>query len=552
MKKFDLQKIQREWVYIALIIVISIPFFISWNLPVFCSGATQGIYDTTEQIHSQAPDKPIFIFSSWGPGTQGENEPQFRAYVRHLLRLRQPFVVFAAILDPIPPKMSEIVISEEIEFEKNRCASNGVPFNFEYGKHYANLGFKGIASPTIAPIIQGLESDLKSLIVNDFYGTPLSKLPILNGINSLGNFSMIMTVGAGADCEDIAGVFLPLYPDIPLGVATMALVCTKMYPYYDSGQFCGLMDGYTGASEYMSLLNPLAGTSRRTNAMTMARLFIVLLIVIGNIGMLLEKMRKKRGLPVTSELPKLPKEKKWLNRAAMIFCVIFVIGLFAELIWSFSQGDGMSWTRLGAWFAAFCTIGILSFALGDNKLYRVLEHVIIGSASAYSLFFIIQTVIKPNLYDKLTAGNWWWLLVLIPSSLWFTIYFKKLAWMNKIVVGLLMGMTVGIAFQKFINLNIPQVLESFKPLVTYTPDGFTITATNWRNLAYVTTMVFVLLYFVFCFKQKNVAARGASRFGRILMMVAFGALFGNTVSTRMSWLIDRLDALVAWGKNFPF
>ena len=211
----------------------------------------------------------------------------------------------------------------------------------------------------------------------------------------------------------------------------------------------------------------------------------------------------------------------------------------------------MSWSRLGAWIGAFCTIGILSFALGDNKLYRALEHVIIGSASAYVLFFIIQTVIKPNLYDKLAAGNWWWLLVLIPSSLWFTVYFKKLAWMNKIVVGLLMGMTVGIAFQKFINLNVPQVLESFKPIVTYTPDGLTVTAANWRNLVYIITMVFVLLYFVFCFKWKTVAARGASRFGRVLMMIAFGALFGNTVSTRMSWLIDRLDALVDWAKNIP-
>ena len=223
MKKFDLQKIEREWVYIALILVISIPFFVSWNLPIFCSRATRGIYDTTEQIHHTTPDKPIFIFSGWGPGTQGENKPQLQAYVRHLIRLRHPFVVFAAILDPIPPKMSEIVISEEIQLEKNRCASNGIPFNFEYGTHYANLGFKGIASPSIAPIVQGLESDLKGLIVNDFYGTSLANLPILNGINSLGDFSIIMTVGAGADSEDIAGVFSPQHPEpYPLPLSNSA------------------------------------------------------------------------------------------------------------------------------------------------------------------------------------------------------------------------------------------------------------------------------------------------------------------------------------------
>ncbi len=551
MKRFDLQRIPREWVYIVLVIAVSIPFFVTWRLPVFVSGATRGIYDATEKTHRAAPDKPVFIFSGWGPGTQGENKPQLHAFVRHMIRLRQPFVVFAAILDPLPPKMSEIVISEELELEKNRCASNGVPFNFEYGTHYANLGFKGIASPTVAPIIQGLESDLPGLIVNDLYGTPLPEIPIMSNITSLADFCMIASIGAGAEGEDIAGVFSPLHPDIPLAVATMALVCTKMYPYYDSGQFCGLMDGYTGASEYMTLLDPTAGSSRRTNALTMARLFIVLLIVIGNVGMLFERARKKRGLAIAPGPPETVDEKKWLNLAAAVFCIVFVVGLLAELTWSVSRGQGWSWHRLGAWVAAFCTIGILSFALGDNKLYRVLEHIIIGSASAYSLFFIIQTVLKPNLYDKLAAGNWWWLLVLIPSSLWFAVYFKRLVWMNKIVVGLLMGMTVGISFQKFINLNIPQVLESFKPLVTHTSEGVVVTVANWTNFAYVATMIFVLLYFVFCFRWKGAAARGVSKIGRMLMMVAFGALFGNTVATRMSWLIDRLDALAGWIKDMP-
>jgi hypothetical protein len=36
------------------------------------------------------------------------------------------------------------------------------------------------------------------------------------------------------------------------------------------------------------------------------------------------------------------------------------------------------------------------------------------------------------------------------------------------------------------------------------------------------------------------------------MMIAFGALFGNTVATRMTWLIDRLETLAQWIIDVPF
>lgn len=112
-----------------------------------------------------------------------------------------------------------------------------------------------------------------------------------------------------------------------------------------------------------------------------------------------------------------------------------------------------------------------------------------------------------------------------------------------------MGVTVGISFEKFTNLGIPQILGSFKPIVQYSTEGITF---NIINLIYVATMVLVLLYFVFCFKRTNAAARGVTRLGRVLMMIAFGALFGNTVATRMTWLIDRLETLAQWLTESPF
>jgi hypothetical protein len=389
----------------------------------------------------------------------------------------------------------------------------------------------------------------------------------MEGVESLADYSMIISIGAGTEGEDIIGVFSPLHPEIPVAVGAWSLVCTKLYPYYDSKQFIGLMDGLNGASEYQTLLDPRTGSSRRINSLTLGRSLIILLIVLGNIGMLLERSRRKKGLPVPAAPPPPPPgEKHWLNVIMSIFCIGFVLLLLVELAWSMYNGGGWSWKRAGMWSAAFCTIGMLSFAFGDNKLYRILEHVIIGSAAAYGLFEVIDKQFVPNFLVKVAGGfksigaagappieggawNLLWLLVLIPSALWFTIYFKRLAWTNKIVVGLLMGVTVGISFEKFTNLGIPQILGSFKPVVQYAADGISF---NIINLVYVATMVLVLLYFVFCFKRTNPAARGVTRLGRVLMMIAFGALFGNTVATRMTWLIDRLETLAQWIMETPF
>jgi hypothetical protein len=217
-----------------------------------------------------------------------------------------------------------------------------------------------------------------------------------------------------------------------------------------------MMDGINGASEYMTIHDPLAGSSRRINSLTMGRSMIILLIIIGNIGMLLERSRRKRGLTAPPPIPPVPGEKHWLNVTMSIFCIALVLLLIAELIWSLSHGDAWTWKRAGMWSAAFCTIGMMSFAFGDNKLYRILEHVIIGSAAAYGLYEVIDKQFIPNFIAKVIGG---------VQSIG--------AWTNKIVVGILMGVTVGISFEKFTNLGIPQILESFKPIIQYTPEGTT-------------------------------------------------------------------------------
>lgn len=64
------------------------------------------------------------------------------------------------------------------------------------------------------------------------------------------------------------------------------------------------------------------------------------------------------------------------------------------------------------------------------------------------------------------------------------------------------------------------------------------------NIIFLLTLLSVLTYFLFSFEQKGKAINGFTKLGRWLLMVGFGAMFGNTVMGRFALLIDRMYFIV--------
>jgi hypothetical protein len=62
----------------------------------------------------------------------------------------------------------------------------------------------------------------------------------------------------------------------------------------------------------------------------------------------------------------------------------------------------------------------------------------------------------------------------------------------------------------------------------------------------------VLTYFLFSFEHRWTPIRGSVKIGRLMLMVSFGAFFGNTVMTRLAVLLQRLEFLMfEWVKMRP-
>ena len=58
-------------------------------------------------------------------------------------------------------------------------------------------------------------------------------------------------------------------------------------------------------------------------------------------------------------------------------------------------------TILGAWVAAFLTIGIFSYLYKDNPFYKIAEHLYVGISAGYLLSLGFWNQLQPNLFGRL-------------------------------------------------------------------------------------------------------------------------------------------------------
>lgn len=244
------------------------------------------------------------------------------------------------------------------------------------------------------------------------------------------------------------------------------------------------------------------------------------------------------GTPVGEE----PVWLRWL--APAILLVLFLVACAVHLR---AEGNSVeAWVKC---VAALSTLAIVSVLYRENRLYRLFEHLFIGTATGYGVFVAWRDNLEGPWWTPLTQeGRWYLIFPLLVASLWYTVYSRKYAWMSRLLIGTLFGLYAGMAFQNFAAQMFPQVSASFLPLW---PHGDLTWSTILNNWVFVLTLLSVMTYFFFSFRHSKPGIRQTAVAGRWLLMIAFGAAFGSTVMARFSLFIARLKFLLLdwlqWG-----
>ena len=201
---------------------------------------------------------------------------------------------------------------------------------------------------------------------------------------------------------------------------------------------------------------------------------------------------------------------------------------------------------LGITIAAALTLMVYSYLLGDNVLFRLAEHIFVGVAVGYSAVVAFHSVLYPKLLMPLMVAPQDNLLLLVPlvlSIMLLAYAVSRLRAVASIPLALVIGVGAALAVGGAITgIIIPQVQATFLPLDPRMPP---IRLAN--NLIIVVATISTLVYFHFTAANSRAssrAIRSAGTVGKWFMLVAFGALFGNMVMSRISLLIGRVQFLL--------
>lgn len=275
-----LGRLDRRLIYLGLFLVTLAPLVGKWALPLYVSRPPQLLYQTIETL---PPDKLVLIGSNWEAGSQAENRPQLIGVVRHLIRRNIPFAVIGTAY-PTSPQLAQTSIEEAIRLENATGRWN-------YGEQWANLGFKLPDDPWL----RSFSSNIPGALREDIHGTPLSEIPVMRGVRRFGpggEVSMLIDITGSNTIEKWYEFLGPT--KVKIGLGCTAVLAPEQYPFLDSGQLSGLLTGMKGAAEYEQLLRAPGFAMPAMAGQSFAHLYIIALILLGNVAVLGQRFRRRR------------------------------------------------------------------------------------------------------------------------------------------------------------------------------------------------------------------------------------------------------------------
>ena len=268
-----LQQIDRRIIYILLAAVIAVPLIIRpGKHPQIIFPEVQKSYNILNNIPK---DKIVLISTIWGPETMSENGPQTEAIMRHLFKSGTGFVLISW-----NQAGSEITYQMGKKLEKE--------MGKKYGKDWVHLGYK---VPYLDVVLRGMSGDFQKVMGHDKFGTKLSEIPLTKNVKTHAQIGAVVEVTPVASLE--AWIAYYCGPNkIPLIYCPAAVMAAEAYPYLDSGQVSGMVNGVVGAAQYEKLLgmdNVRTDAAATCWALSAAHILIIILIILGNIGYLATK-----------------------------------------------------------------------------------------------------------------------------------------------------------------------------------------------------------------------------------------------------------------------
>ena len=270
-----IRNLDRRIIFLFLGLAVIIPTLLKPQLPISVSAPTQNVYDYIEAL---PPGATVMITFDYGPSSMPEPTAIAEAVLRHCFTKGVNVIGMTLIPTGVPLAVSTL---KEIATEKSAVE----------GEDYVFLGFR----PGNVLVILGMGVNIANIFGTDYMGKPLAEIPLMRNVSNYNDIDLILALASGNTVEDWI-IYGKTKYDLKIAAGTTAVITTQLYPYLQTGQLLGLLNGYVGAAEYETLTGERAKGSMGVSIAFTVHLLIIVLVVMGNIIDFIQQRRGKNQL----------------------------------------------------------------------------------------------------------------------------------------------------------------------------------------------------------------------------------------------------------------
>jgi hypothetical protein len=198
-------------------------------------------------------------------------------------------------------------------------------------------------------------------------------------------------------------------------------------------------------------------------------------------------------------------------------------------------------TELGLWISAFYILSVYSYLYKYNKFFKFAEHTLIGAAAGHYLT-MGYTNIRSLGIANIMAGKIFYIVPFILGLLLFARFSQEYSWMMKYGLALMIGVSIAIRVRALVITTILTQVQSTVKTISFADPSSILNSVVLLGL-----VISTMLYFLFTERLTPKDGSPLSyigKTGRYGIMVALGYYLGQTVMTRLAFVINRLEFLL--------
>ena len=259
--------LDRRIIFLAMLIAVVIPLINPLALPVKITPNTTSAYDVIDKLN---PGDRLLLSFDYDPASSPELQPMAKAVITHCFR--KDVKIIAVALWPQGPMMAKKAfesLSAEPEFKGKK-----------YGVDFVNLGVQ----PSYVAVVKGMGDSIPGVFPTDFFGNKTLDFEIMKNIKNYRDIAAIFSLTTGsAGISTYVTIANAQHKSIVTGGCT-AISSLEYYPYLQSGQLTGLVEGLKGASEYELKVGKPGLATSGMDVQAVVHMMLIFFILLANLS----------------------------------------------------------------------------------------------------------------------------------------------------------------------------------------------------------------------------------------------------------------------------